>query len=573
VPFSFPASPSVGATSTQNGRQYVYAGNNAWELAAASGGGSVTIPASGDQYFDDTLLLMRMNSSAGDLSLYRVTFTSPPGAFSTTAKFGTHSYNVNRQTGFTSTSKLIPDISTGDWTVEAWVYRQTADDTYAAIIFLNAASVASSASSGGLNIYINQDGSVVQNNGLAGSLNGGGVAVGAWTHIAVVMSSGVSKLYVNGTSVATGSQQPVAGPYWANIGYVQTSSPTFASDLLIDDLRVTKAARYTANFTPPTATHSIAPYVAAQTVTGSGGGSGLSWSSVPASATATGTAGSISYDGSYFYLAPAQNTWFRAPLSPWNWSPSAIAGLAAWWDFSDASSITLNGGNISQINDKSGSGRTATQATDNNQPALTSSAMNGLSMATFNNSTSHMVYGTDLFTYSGAATVFVVCRDISAEIADYPAFVSEYRAARQSVMLAPTLYDASTNRGFRPGLDCWAGQIYDTTSAYGSPTQTSPAILQYHWHNWSTAHNDGATLIGLNNDGVALTSRGSSAQSFSGAASQRIIGGAFGGSAVNFSSVLNGKVGEILVWTTALTATQRALVRTYLSTKWAISLS
>ena len=35
---SFPASPSVGATSTQNGRQYVYAGNNTWELVAASGG-------------------------------------------------------------------------------------------------------------------------------------------------------------------------------------------------------------------------------------------------------------------------------------------------------------------------------------------------------------------------------------------------------------------------------------------------------------------------------------------------------------------------------------------------------
>jgi hypothetical protein len=210
---------------------------------------------------------MRMNLSAADLSSYRVTLTTPPGTFSTTAKFGTHSYNVNRQTGFTSTSKSIPDISTGNWTVEAWVYRQTADDAYANIIFLNAASSASSSSSGGLNLYINQNGTVTENNGLAGSLNGGSVSVGAWTHIAVVMSSGVSKLYVNGTSVATGSQQPVAGPYWANIGYVQTSSPTFASDLLIDDLRVTKAARWTANFTPPAVTHSIAPYVAAQTIT------------------------------------------------------------------------------------------------------------------------------------------------------------------------------------------------------------------------------------------------------------------------------------------------------------------
>jgi hypothetical protein len=39
MPFSFPASPAVGATSTQNGRQYKYVGSNVWELVAASGSG------------------------------------------------------------------------------------------------------------------------------------------------------------------------------------------------------------------------------------------------------------------------------------------------------------------------------------------------------------------------------------------------------------------------------------------------------------------------------------------------------------------------------------------------------
>lgn len=51
MPFSFPASPAIGATSTQNGREYRYAGNNAWELVAASGSGedallrSIFVPA------------------------------------------------------------------------------------------------------------------------------------------------------------------------------------------------------------------------------------------------------------------------------------------------------------------------------------------------------------------------------------------------------------------------------------------------------------------------------------------------------------------------------------------------
>ncbi len=39
MPLSFPASPTVGQTSTQNGRTYTWTGY-AWELVAASGGGS-----------------------------------------------------------------------------------------------------------------------------------------------------------------------------------------------------------------------------------------------------------------------------------------------------------------------------------------------------------------------------------------------------------------------------------------------------------------------------------------------------------------------------------------------------
>jgi len=33
---SFPASPSTGQTSVQNGRTYTYAGNNVWELVAST---------------------------------------------------------------------------------------------------------------------------------------------------------------------------------------------------------------------------------------------------------------------------------------------------------------------------------------------------------------------------------------------------------------------------------------------------------------------------------------------------------------------------------------------------------
>ena len=50
------------------------------------------------------------------------------------------------------------------------------------------------------------------------------------------------------------------------------------------------------------------------------------------------------------------------------WTPAQLPSLALWLDAEDTASITLNGGNVSQWNDKSGNARHATQATAANQP-------------------------------------------------------------------------------------------------------------------------------------------------------------------------------------------------------------
>ena len=56
-------------------------------------------------------------------------------------------------------------------------------------------------------------------------------------------------------------------------------------------------------------------------VSSGGGSSGLTWSSVPASATASGTAGQIAYDGSYYYVCTEANAWKRTALSSWSLDP------------------------------------------------------------------------------------------------------------------------------------------------------------------------------------------------------------------------------------------------------------
>ena len=50
------------------------------------------------------------------------------------------------------------------------------------------------------------------------------------------------------------------------------------------------------------------------------------------------------------------------------WDPSQLDNLALWLDADDASTITLNGSNVAQWDDKSGNGRNASQTTATEQP-------------------------------------------------------------------------------------------------------------------------------------------------------------------------------------------------------------
>ena len=80
-------------------------------------------------------------------------------------------------------------------------------------------------------------------------LAGTGVALGVWTHYALVGDGTNIKVYKNGVL-----QNTVAHQSWAsannflNIGYDTDSS----SNAYINDLRISDGAVYTANFTPPT---------------------------------------------------------------------------------------------------------------------------------------------------------------------------------------------------------------------------------------------------------------------------------------------------------------------------------
>ena len=137
-------------------------------------------------------------------------------------------------------------LGTGDFTIETWVYF-TSTGTYQSIIDFR--------ESNGLfpflvrdtdgDIYYYVNGSTLINNIPAREDN-------TWHHVAVVRSSGTTKIYLNGVEEGSASD---------STNYVATNDPyiggstSFSNALhgYLSNLRITKSAVYTTNhFTPPT---------------------------------------------------------------------------------------------------------------------------------------------------------------------------------------------------------------------------------------------------------------------------------------------------------------------------------
>jgi hypothetical protein len=85
------------------------------------------------------------------------------------------------------------------------------------------------------------------------------------------------------------------------------------------------------------------------------------------------------------------------------WQPAEIT-TEAWYDASDASTITEAGGAVSQIDDKSGNGVHAVQANGGDQPLIVTGAMNGLDALHFVGRNNYMD-GNSLIDFDWAITV------------------------------------------------------------------------------------------------------------------------------------------------------------------------
>jgi 6-phosphogluconolactonase (cycloisomerase 2 family) len=231
-------------------------------FAAKPTGGSVgTDPSTiGDANFGDVSLLLHGDGASGsttitDSSSNAVSVTANGNAQIDTAvkKFGTGSIEFDGSGDYLSIDgTTYPLDLSGDFTIEFFVRHTNASGNQKYIDTRSASVVIADALLIDLNtnfrLFI--DGS----DRLLG--NAGAPSVNTWYHIAVVRSGTSIKYFLNGTEELDYTQS-TPKDYTLDYAWViavngSTLNEHYLSGYL-DELRITSAARYTSNFTPPTA--------------------------------------------------------------------------------------------------------------------------------------------------------------------------------------------------------------------------------------------------------------------------------------------------------------------------------
>jgi len=173
-------------------------------------------------------------------------------------KYGTGSLAFDG-TGDNLIAPSSPNLSfgTGDFTIEGWVYLNSVSG-FQTLVSIRISG--SDATTGHYSLAFRN--AALEFYASGGVVTSGGTAsISTWTHFACTRSSGSVRLFLNGTQVGSTASFTTSIPE----KIVAIASNNGGSEYLngyIDDLRITKGyARYTANFTPPTAAFSnTGPY-------------------------------------------------------------------------------------------------------------------------------------------------------------------------------------------------------------------------------------------------------------------------------------------------------------------------
>jgi hypothetical protein len=228
--------------------------DEAVDLVLVGGAATEEDVAPTDPDFASVSLLLHLDGSNGsttftDSSNNQFTVTRGGDAQLSTAnpKFGTASVKWDGTGDFLRTpSDVLFEFGTGDFTIEFWSYFDSSFDTSAAAILFAIGSFRSL-------YFISPNLQLRTHNGFNTLISGTALSLAAWHHIALVKSGSNHLLFADGAQVGS--------TYFSSDSYT-TQRITFGTNDNgtnnyigeMDEIRITKGvARYTANFSPPTA--------------------------------------------------------------------------------------------------------------------------------------------------------------------------------------------------------------------------------------------------------------------------------------------------------------------------------
>jgi hypothetical protein len=139
-------------------------------------------------------------------------------------------------------------FGTADFTMEAFIRPSSVAPAYQAIVDMRTAGVQTVPTFslfGAFLTFYTAGGIRIQSASAS--------IVNTWYHVALCRSSGVTRMFIDGVQVGTSYTD--ANSYEANQVLIGAHFDGNGYNGHIDELRITKSARYTANFTPP-----IAPF-------------------------------------------------------------------------------------------------------------------------------------------------------------------------------------------------------------------------------------------------------------------------------------------------------------------------
>lgn len=232
--------------------------NQSIALGLAAGAADSGVPT--DPNFSSVSLLLHMDGSNGsttftDSSSNTLSVTNngtPPEIRTAESKFGGASCFFG---GTSNRWLVLPSATaldcTADFTIEAWVYPLATSDMMVA-----------SGLSGNTQVFRLNSGGAGRILCFAGGVmivdTAAGISANAWQHLAMTRSGTSTRVFVGGVQRGSTNTSFTGSLYVQRIGMFFfngfASNPQLNYNGYIDDFRVTKGvARYTANFTPPTA--------------------------------------------------------------------------------------------------------------------------------------------------------------------------------------------------------------------------------------------------------------------------------------------------------------------------------